>query len=118
MPRRLNVAKTRRKRHHYTDSQRAHVLAAAAKEGLTATDVQKRFGVTPVTYYSWRKKGGVTARRGRAISAGTTTLDLTSHVRREVQAKVRSILPELVRGEVNQYLDQVFGTRRGGRRKV
>ena len=26
--------------------------------------VQRKFGVTPVTYYSWRKKGGITGRRG------------------------------------------------------
>jgi len=46
---------TRRKRKRYTSAQRTQILSAAQKDGLTALEVQKRFGVTPVTYYSWRK---------------------------------------------------------------
>jgi hypothetical protein len=38
-------------------------------------------------------------------------------VRSEVQARVREMLPGIVRQEVNGYLDTLFGTRRrGGRR--
>jgi mono/diheme cytochrome c family protein len=59
------MAKARRKRHTYTQSQRTTILSTAQKEGLTAAQVQKKFGVTPVTYYSWRKKTGVAASRGR-----------------------------------------------------
>src|SRR5690242_17279150 len=115
------MAKSRRKRHTYTQSQRQTILAAASKEGLTAAQVQKKFGVTPVTYYSWRKKTGMAARRGRG--AGTTIrtaggTDLTAHVRSEVQTKIRQILPGIVRSEVSHYLDSVFGARRGRPRKV
>ena len=111
------MAKSRRKRHTYTQSQRQTILAAASKEGLTAAQVQKKFGVTPVTYYSWRKKTGMAARRGRGTgtirTAGGT--DLTAHVRSEVQTKIRQILPSIVRTEVSQYLDSVFGAKRGRR---
>lgn len=108
------MAKARKKRQNYTPQKRAEVLAAAQKEGLTAAQVQKKFGVTPVTYYSWRKKTGVAARRGRGAVA-VATGDLHGQVRTEVQAKVRQILPGIVRSEVSAYLDSLFG-KRGGRR--
>src|SRR5438093_8048868 len=107
------MPRTRRKRHTYTPQQRTTILAAARKEGLTAAQVQKKFGVTPVTYYSWRKKTGMAARRGRG-AAGRNSIggtDLTAHVRSEVQTKIRQILPGIVRSEVSQYLDTVFGAR-------
>jgi transposase-like protein len=104
----------KRARKSYTEAQRTEILAAAQKEGLTALQVQKKFGVTPVTYYSWRKKKGLRGPRGRrpaALSGG----DLGSQVRAGVQAKVREILPGIVREEVSNYLDALFG-RGGGRR--
>jgi len=107
------MQKARRKRHQYTEEQRGAILAAASKDRLTALQVQKKFGVTPVTYYSWRKKTGLTARRGGlgALIAGSS--NLTGQVRAEVQNKVRQILPGIVRSEVSAYLDQLFGSRRG-----
>lgn len=108
----------RRKRHTYTEAQRAQVLSAAQKDGLTAADVKKRFGVTPVTYYSWRKKSGVAARRGATITKISRPTRLSGELRTAVQAKVRQILPEIVRGEVNHYLDELFGARRGRKVRV
>ena len=105
----------RRKRHNYTPAQRAQVLAAARKDGLTAAQVAKRFGVTPVTYYSWRKKLGLAARRGAGTGRIARALGLSSELRTAVKAKVREILPEIVRGEVNHYLDELFGRWRGHR---
>jgi len=115
------MAKARRKRKRYTSDQRSAILAAAHKDGLTAAAVRKRFGVTPVTYYSWRKKSGVGRRRGRPVVAirGTARgVDLGSHVRAEVRTKVQQLLPEIVRGEVNHYLSSVFGARRRRRRHL
>lgn len=113
------MAKARRKRHTYTSAQRTSILAAARKEGLTALQVQKKFSVAPVTYYSWRKKTGLTRRRGRpvAVAAGPTG-GLTQQVRSEVRVKVRQILPVIVRTEVSGYLNALFGGRRGRPRKV
>ncbi len=103
------MAKTRRSRKIYTTSQRTTILAAARRDGLTALEVKKKYGVTPVTYYSWRKKyragsWSPSSARGRGSS------DLTSQVRSEVQAKVRQILPDVVRTEVSQYLNTLFGS--------
>lgn len=113
------MANTRRKRKKYTSEQRDTILAAAQKDGLTALDVQKKFGVAPVTYYSWRKKSGAAGRRrggsvGRGRPAGGGG-DLGTQVRTEVRSKVREILPEIVRGEVSNYLNALFGGGGGGR---
>lgn len=120
----------KRERKTYSDQQRETILATAIKEGLTAEDVQKKFGVKPVTYYSWRKKKGIKGPRGRKPAAGRAAApalklggDLGSQVRAGVQAKVRELLPGIVREEVERYLDSVFGgnsaapRRRSARRK-
>lgn len=110
------MAKARRKRSVYTTQKRATILDAAQKEGLTAMQVQKKFGVTPVTYYSWRRKYGAASRRG-VTTATARGGSLERQVRSEVQAKVRSILPEIVRTEVSSYLDSLFRGR-GRARKL
>src|SRR5438128_8949269 len=99
------MARGRTRRKRYTESQRTNILAAAEKGGLTAAQVQKKYGVTPVTYYSWRKKVGATNRqtRGYRGQLGSQS-NLTSQVRTEVRSRVRKILPEIVRGEVSHYL--------------
>jgi transposase-like protein len=114
------MAKARRKRHTYTPAQRTTILAAAKRDGLTAVQVQKKFGVTPVTYYSWRKKQGLAARRGRGAGSGDSRAlgNLGQQVREEVRAKVRAILPRIVRNEVSGYLDSLFRGGRGRPRKL
>jgi len=113
------MAKTRKKRQSYSSEKRRSILDAAEKQGLTATQVKKRFGVTPVTYYSWRKKYALAGRRGRPLAARAGRgSDLTTQVRSEVQAKVRQILPSIVRSEVSVYLNSLFGSGRGRPRKV
>lgn len=52
----------------YTPEERLEILATAISEGLSATDVHKRFGVKPVTYYLWRRKGGLKSVHGRRSS--------------------------------------------------
>lgn len=104
------MARTRRKRKTYTERQRRTILAAAQKQGLTALQVKRKFGVTPVTYYSWRKKSGLTHRRGSGTTRALAGAGLAGHVRSEVQARVRQILPGIVRSEVNAYLDSLFGS--------
>ncbi len=113
------MAKARKKRQHYTPEQREKILAAAKTEKLTAAQVEKKFGVAPVTYYSWRKKGGLTRKRGQKLRIARVAGggDLSTQVRVEVQNKMRQIIPDIVRGEVSAYLDSIFRTRRGRRRR-
>jgi transposase-like protein len=112
--------KSRRTRKAYTPTQRKTILATAAREGLTALEVRKRFGVTPVTYYSWRKKTGLSGRRGRTTARVLAPAGggLASTLRTEVRAKIHSVLPAIVKSEVSQYMDSLFGARRGGRRRI
>lgn len=49
----------------YSAAERLTILATAIAEHLSATDVYQRFGVKPVTYYSWRKKHGLRNPTGR-----------------------------------------------------
>ncbi len=110
------MAKGTRQRKSYSPQLRQQILDTASRDGLTALDVKKKFGVTPVTYYSWRKKTGVSARRGRPAGSGgnlSAKGDLPSQVRSEVRSKIQQILPEIVRTEVGSYMDSLFGSRRG-----
>ena len=101
------MAKRTRKR--YTDEQKQSILAAASKDNLTALQVEKKFGVKPITYYSWRKKTGAAKRRGRPAGAargpgrpaGSTTraagiTDIGDLLRSEVQTRIRSAMPDIV----------------------
>jgi transposase-like protein len=113
----------KRVRKSYTEAQRQQILGAAQAEKLTAVQVQKRFGVTPVTYYSWRKKSGIKGPRGRRPGAASAAGGgaLAVQVRAGVQAKVRELVPNIVREEVSSYLNALFGgaapRRRGRPRK-
>jgi transposase-like protein len=111
----------KRERKSYTEAQRKQILATAIAEKLTAAQVQRKFGVKHVTYYSWRKKAGVKGPRGRKPAAllaavGKRAGHLSEQVRAGVQAKVREILPAIVREEVSSYLTDLFGGPRAKRR--
>lgn len=112
----------KRERKTYTEAQRKQILATAVAEKLTAEQVKKRFGVKHVTYYSWRKKAGIKGPRGRkpaAFAAAARVASgggLNAQVRAGVQAKVRQILPAIVREEVSSYLDALFGA--GARKRT
>jgi len=108
------MAKAKKTRKRYTAQKRSEILATAAKEGLTAIQVQKKFGVSPVTYYSWRKKLAKGKRGGRAATVGRGGA-LGGRVRSTVEKRMRSILPQLIESEVNRYLDRVLGS--GDRRR-
>jgi len=106
----------KRVRHTYTPQKRASILAAALQENLTADDVKTKFGVTPVTYYSWRKKEGLVGRRGRrpsALALSPSRGNIESQLRTGVRAKVRALVPSMVREEVSTYLSALFASTRG-----
>lgn len=104
-----------------TTGERQRILATAEREGLTALQVQKRFGVKPVTYYSWRKKVGLKGRRGRkpaksgraGAGAGFARgADLAGQVRQALRAEIARMLPELIRSEVEGMIGGTGGRRR------
>jgi transposase-like protein len=99
-------SKKTRRGMRYRPAEKNRILAAARKEGLTAVQVQKRFGVSPLTFYRWR---GPVRGRGRGAARGNADL------RAQVQSHVRAILPDVIRQEVNEYLASILGRRGPGR---
>jgi transposase-like protein len=61
----------------YTEAERFTILATAVAEQLSATEVQRRFGVKPVTYYSWRKKCCLKSTHGLRGQRGSVSLQAT-----------------------------------------
>jgi transposase-like protein len=104
----------KRTRKKYSAEMKAKILAAAKAEGLTATDVKRKFGVTPVTYYSWRKTSR-SAPRGPRAKRNT---NLEQQLRGEVREHIQKLLPEIIRSEAAAHLHLLFsGGRRVGRGK-
>jgi len=98
--------KTRRGK-RYTDAERTKILATAKREGLTGAEVSKRFGVSTLTYYLWRKKSGAPRSRGpgrprknRGGAGHVVDGDLMTQLREAVRQRLREILPELIRSEL------------------
>lgn len=98
------VAKKRAPGKRYTPSEKAKILAAAKAGGLSGAAAAKKFGISMLTFYRWRgpvrgKKGGRPVGSKNRVPGGTVKVDL-KQVRREVQAQVRKLLPQIIREEV------------------
>lgn len=99
----------KRGRQTYPDALRNQILETARKLSLTAAQVQERFGVKPITYYSWRRKlAGLSSRprRGRGSQPGVleSGVNLVEAVRAELRNQIQQVLPELLRSEVGAAL--------------
>ncbi len=104
-PKRRVRGRTSRKRKVSTPAERAKILAVASRERLTAQQVQQRFGVKPVTYYSWRKASKKQDGRSRTGRGGVWPgLDLAGQVRQALRAQIAAMLPEIIEEEVGNVL--------------
>lgn len=94
---------------------RSRILATAKAEGLTAAQVEKKFGVSRWTYYGWRKRGsnvrGVSGRAGRTTGR---TMGMGAGL---IRAEVRATLPTILREEIARALAGIFGTTHTTRRR-
>ncbi len=112
--------KQSRRGKRYTPAQRARILAVARKEQLTGEQVSKRFGVSTLSFYTWRKKAGSAAGRRkkaaplrRAASQVAASADgIIDMIRREVRAQLERLTPQIIQSEVGRAL----GVRPGGSR--
>jgi transposase-like protein len=117
-------SRTRRGK-RYTPAEKAKILAAARAEGLTGAQVAERFGVSTLSYYTWRKKAGAPKRRGRKPGrparprrvGGTSqgVAGIAELVRRAVRAQLDQMLPQVLQSELDSALSG-FGDRRSRRR--
>jgi len=107
----------------YTPSERAKILAAAKREGLSGLAAAKKFGISSLTFYNWRKQAGMEPRggwrRGRTTVSSALPRDFDGQlgdlVRREVRARLSQALPHIVQEEVAIALGGRAGPR--GRRR-
>jgi transposase-like protein len=111
-------AASRRGRARHSDAQRRAILATARREGLTGADVAKRFGISTVTYYLWRKKARPAIRQAAKEVRQSGVLDLADEIRQQLRDQIRRMVPAAIRNEIESVLADVSGTRgrRPGRR--
>jgi transposase-like protein len=105
--------KPRALRKQSTKAERARILAAADRDGLTALQVQKRFGVKPVTYYSWRKAGkkvGASLKPAAATQFGS--IDMSGEVRKVLRTQIAMLLPGIIASEIAELLGGISTKKR------
>lgn len=91
----------------YEPAERARMLAAAKREGLSGSAAAKKFGISQLTFYTWRKKAGTSTHGRRGRPKRTSLLDsrdLSGQLRQAVRAKVREMLPEVIEQEIGASL--------------
>ena len=103
-------------RRRFSPAERAKILATAKREGLTGRDVARRFDISEVTYYLWRKNARPAVHRAARAVRQSGVIDLAEEVRTTLEAQVRRLMPEVVQKEVDSLMAELTGTRRRGRR--
>jgi transposase-like protein len=103
--------KSKKTRKRYTPAEKAKILAAAAKQGLTGAQVAKKFGVATLTFYRWRGpvRSDALMRRGKrgpGRPRGTSQLRVDeAAVRKAVRAQLQKLLPQIIREEIEAALE-------------
>jgi transposase-like protein len=117
---RKSVRKAKPRKRHST-AERERILAEAKAAKLTGKQVAKKYGISMVTYYNWRKKEGAAPKPGRRVRAKSSPSGngSTGEMRSMIKERVRSLAPSILRDEVMAYLAESIGTRaeRRGKRK-
>ena len=93
----------RRTGRRYSDAERQRILEAARREGLSGPKAAKRFGISTLTFYNWRKKEGSAAPRGEGVrtSRGVASdSNIAAFVRQEVRARIAQLIPGIVASEL------------------
>lgn len=98
-----------KKRKRYTEQERARILAAVDRKGLTYAQAARTFGVSEVTIWKWRKVAK-TAPWERNRQHAQAVGSLAGFVRAEVRARMRQVLPGIVREETAAYARRVFSS--------
>jgi len=87
-------------------AKKAMILREAAAKGLTAEQVEKKYGVSKWTFYGWRK--------GRAKSKparGAVRSQAAAPSAGAIQRQIHAVLPGILREEIARSLGALFGKR-------
>jgi len=89
-------------------AKKAMILKEAAAKGLTAEQVEKKYGVSKWTFYGWRKQTG-TARGPLSRQASQANVAAPSQA--ALQKQLRAVLPGILREEIASALAGIFAKR-------
>ena len=104
-----------RKVKRYTEADRARILSAAKKQGLNGVQAAKKFSISTLTYYTWKKRAKEFASRESELRSGSDgTLD--GLLRSRLRNRLQQLLPIVLREEVDACVRQALGT--SGPRRV
>jgi transposase len=83
-------------------AERTRILAEAKAKGLSAEQVEKKYGVSKWTYYGWKRRAGMSLgpRPSRVVKGPTANM---------VRAEVRAVLPGILREEIARAIGQMLG---------
>jgi hypothetical protein len=70
-----------------------------------------------VTYYLWRKNARPAIREAARGVRESGVVDLAEDIRRELEKRIRELVPGIIRNEVSGVLSDLSGARRGRRRR-
>lgn len=96
------MAKKKRQLKRLPAAERARILTEARTKGMTAEQVQKKYGVSKWTFYGWRKR---TPKTKGAVGRVATVAVNEQALRNEL----RAVLPGILREELARALGGVFG---------
>ena len=99
----------------YSAAERARILSAAEKQGLNGVQAAKKFGISTLTYYTWKKRAAGTPRRASDRRVGSQT-SLDALLRSRLRHRLEQLLPVVLREEVEACVQQALGT--SGPRRV
>jgi len=86
-------------------AKKAMILREAETKGLTAEQVEKKYGVSKWTFYGWRKNRPV------PVARGTAQMKVAAPSPAMLQREIRAVLPGILREEIASALAGIFAKR-------
>jgi transposase-like protein len=94
-----STKRSKGRRRRYSDAERQRILETARREGLSGPKAAKRFGISTLTFYNWRKKAGRVRRRGPGRPPRAKG-GFSDQISAAIRAKVRAMLPHIIDQEI------------------
>jgi transposase-like protein len=104
-------------RRRFSPAERERILTEAKRDQLTGKQVAKKFGISQVTYYLWRKNAWPAIDKAARAVRQSGVIDVADEIRRELRTHVQRMVPDVIRTEMNSVMAELFGTRKRGRRR-